>query len=80
MPTSLRTGPYRFFFYSGDHSEPIHIHVERDNDEAKFWLDPVRLAYNKGFLSSELRTIEKITEEYEEHLMNFWNEYFDYNN
>ncbi|HEO66160.1 MAG TPA: DUF4160 domain-containing protein, partial [Spirochaetes bacterium] len=31
MSTVLRDGPYRFFFYSGDHDEPQHIHVERDD-------------------------------------------------
>lgn len=43
MPTVLRVGPYRFFFYSGDGGEPPHIHVERDQYVAKVWLDPVRL-------------------------------------
>jgi hypothetical protein len=43
MPTVLRSGPYRFFFYTGDGGEPPHVHVERDDCEAKFWLDPVRL-------------------------------------
>jgi hypothetical protein len=49
MPTVLRNGPDRFFFYSGDRDEPPHIHVERDNDIAKFWLDPVRLQNSGGF-------------------------------
>ena len=44
MPTVLRVGPYRFFFYSGDGGEPPHIHVERDQYVAKVWLDPVRRA------------------------------------
>lgn len=44
MPTVLRSGPYRFFFYSSDHDEPPHVHIERDDRIAKFWLDPVRLA------------------------------------
>jgi hypothetical protein len=48
MPTVLRSGPYRFFFYAGDGAEPPHIHVERDDGEAKFWLDPVRLKRNNG--------------------------------
>ena len=43
MPTVLRVGPFRFFFYAGDGGEPPHVHVERDEGEAKFWLDPVRL-------------------------------------
>jgi hypothetical protein len=36
MPTVLRSGPYRFYFYAGDQDEPPHIHIERDECEAKF--------------------------------------------
>jgi hypothetical protein len=57
MPTVLRSGPYRFYFYAGDHDEPPHVHVERDDCEAKFWLDPVRLQRSFGFSASELRRI-----------------------
>jgi hypothetical protein len=38
MPTVMRTGPYRFHFYSREGSESPHIHVERDEMEVKFWL------------------------------------------
>ncbi|MBI4234590.1 MAG: DUF4160 domain-containing protein, partial [Chloroflexi bacterium] len=44
MPTIRRIGAYRLFFYAGDRDELEHIHVERDENVAKFWLDPVRLA------------------------------------
>jgi hypothetical protein len=44
MPTILRVGPYRFYFYSHDLvSEPPHVHVDRDDLSAKFWLEPVSL-------------------------------------
>ena len=33
----------RFIFYSADRDEPPHVHVEREESEAKFWIDPVRL-------------------------------------
>ncbi|HEU4371786.1 MAG TPA: DUF4160 domain-containing protein [Methylomirabilota bacterium] len=48
MPTLLRSGPYRVFFYSGDRDEPRHVYVERDANRAKFWLEPVRLAESDG--------------------------------
>jgi Domain of unknown function (DUF4160) len=48
MPTVLRNGPYRCYFYAGDREEPPHVHVERDATVAKFWLDPVRLARAVG--------------------------------
>jgi Domain of unknown function (DUF4160) len=60
MPTALRTGPYRFFFYAGDRDEPAHVHVERDNNRAKFWLDPVRLEKRTGFRRTELRRIQRL--------------------
>ncbi len=36
MPTVLRSGPYSFHFYSNDAAEPPHVHVERDENTAKF--------------------------------------------
>ncbi len=77
MPTSLRIGPYRFFFYAGDRNEPAHAHVQRDTAQAKFWLAPVRLAWNRGFSAAELRRIERLTEENEDRVLEIWNEYFD---
>ena len=37
MPTVLRHGPYRFYFYSNDSHEPVHVHVERDADVSSGW-------------------------------------------
>ena len=76
MPTVLRHGPYRFFFYAGDRNEPSHVHVERDASEAKFWLDPVRYDRSKGFAAKELRIIEAIVQENAATLLESWNEFF----
>lgn len=76
MPTALRFGPYRFFFYAGDGNEPIHMHVERDDAEAKFWLEPIRLERSQGFTRNELRQIERIIEDHLEVLLESWNEFF----
>ena len=45
-PSVLRSGPYRGYFYSHEPNELPHIHVDRDTLSAKFWLEPVALAYN----------------------------------
>ena len=63
MPTILRSGPSRLFFYSADYDEPPHVHVERDAKIAKFWLDPVRLQASGGFNRKEIRTIQRLVEE-----------------
>ncbi len=73
MPTSMRIGPYRFYFYSYDCGEPRHMHVDKDAMSAKFWLDPdVSLATNYGFSRKELREIERITRENLEELRYAW--------
>jgi len=77
MPTVLRVGPYRFFFYAGDGDEPAHVHVERDDSEAKLWLDPVRLERSVGFTGKELRRVEKIVNDHREQLMESWNDFFN---
>ena len=76
MPTVLRVGPYRFFFYSGDRDEPIHVHIERDDKIAKFWLDPIRLESSGGFNRVDLSRIIKIIEENLDKILEVWNEYF----
>jgi hypothetical protein len=76
MPTVLRLGPYRFFFYAGDREEPQHIHVERDEHTAKFWLEPVRLQKAHGFTGKELRKIQRLVESRQIYLLESWDEYF----
>jgi hypothetical protein len=76
MPTVLRSGPYRFFFYSGGGGEPVHVHVERDDAEAKFWLEPLRLDHSHGFAGYEIKAIQELIEENRENLMEKWNEFF----
>lgn len=77
MPTVLKVGPYRFFFYAGDYHEPPHIHVERENEMAKFWLSPIRLQNSGGFNRVEIIRIQKIIEANQELLVRSWNEYFN---
>ncbi|NJN99347.1 MAG: DUF4160 domain-containing protein [Anaerolineales bacterium] len=76
MPTALRTGPYRCYFYSYDCSEPRHMHVDREKMSAKFWLDPdVSLVENYGFNRKELRDIERMMRDKLEVLRNEWDRF-----
>lgn len=78
MPTVLREGPYRFFFYSGDVDEPPHIHVEHDDAEVKFWLNPIRLERNQGFSRKEIHRIRSIVKRNQQELLDRWNEFFSH--
>lgn len=76
MPTVLRSGPYRVYFTSHDIGEPPHVHVDRGEQSAKFWLGPAALARNLGFSAHELRAIEQILTEHEQELVEAYNEFF----
>ena len=69
MPTVLRVGPYRFFLFAGDRDQPPHIHVEREDKLAEFWLDPVRLQSSDWYTHHEIIRIQKIVGEYQTQLM-----------
>ncbi|MFQ5492093.1 MAG: DUF4160 domain-containing protein [Phycisphaerae bacterium] len=76
MPTIMRSGPYRIYFYSHEPNEPPHVHVDRDDLSTKFWLEPVALARNLGYSAKELRTIERIVTEHRDELLEAWHEHF----
>ena len=79
MPVVLRFRGFRFFFYSneGTPREPVHIHVDRAELEAKFWLIPeVRVAYNDGYDARTLRELLQIVEANKELFVRAWHEHF----
>ncbi len=76
MPTILRAGQFRFFFYSNEGSEPPHVHVHSGGRIAKFWLVAVELAKPGGFGSRDLRRIERLVSLYRETLLEAWHGYF----
>ena len=63
-------------FYSADGSEPPHVHVGRERNKAKFWLDPVRLQNSGGYSRNEINRIQRLIEENQEMLLEKWNDYF----
>ena len=76
MPTILRILGYRFFFFSNEGSEPLHVHVESGDSVAKFWLDPVRLTDSYGFRGYELSKVTLLVIEHRLMFLEKWNEFF----
>lgn len=79
MPAVFRLNGYRFFFYSdeGDPREPVHVHVTKDDADAKLWLYPeVRFAYNHGFDARTQRWLLAIVEGRREEIEHAWREHF----
>ena len=68
-------GPYRFYFYSFDCNEPIHVHVRRERATCKFWMDPVALAAVSGFPARELTRIRGVILEHRLLILEAWREH-----
>ena len=79
MPTIFRYDGFRFFFYSneGDPREPMHVHVQKAEAEAKFWLRPfVSVADSAAMDARMLRELANVVLENREMIERAWNEYF----
>ena len=64
------------YFYSHEPNEPPHVHVDRDDQSAKFWLTPVALARNLGFSPVELRKVHRLIAQHRDFLLEKWHERF----
>jgi len=72
MPVVLRFKGYKFWFYEADLGEPPHVHVGKEDREAKFWLEPVKLARSGRFKPVQLREVERIIGDNRNFLLSTW--------
>lgn len=75
MPKIFEFFGFSFMFFANDH-EPIHVHIVKDNNEAKYNVNPIELVYNKGFKAREIRLIETIIEDNVDVITERWTEFF----
>ncbi len=58
--------------------EPCHIHVRKNENLAKFWVDDdISLAASWNMTPKELNILEKKVEEKRDLIMEKWNDYFN---
>jgi hypothetical protein len=74
MPTIFRELGYRFSLYSYDLGEPMHVHVTKESCEAKIWMLPLSVAWNRRFRDHELREILTLVENHRTVIETAWNE------
>jgi hypothetical protein len=55
---------------------PNRCTSKRDNEIAKYWLEPVSLAKNRGYKEAELKKIVKLVERFQQPLVEAWHDYF----
>jgi hypothetical protein len=75
-PRLLALGPYRVFFFSNEGLEPPHVHVQREESLAKFWLQSIALASATGFSVRELRHLDQLAKKNQESWLEAWHEFF----
>ena len=77
MPTVLLLEGFRFYFFSGEGTEPAHIHVKKGNAKGKIWLVPyAEIDYMYGFTITEKRRISEIVNSNRIMFIEKWNEHF----
>ncbi|PYJ80164.1 MAG: DUF4160 domain-containing protein [Verrucomicrobia bacterium] len=74
MPTIFREKGYRFSSYSYDLGEPMHVHVTKAGAETKVWMNPIALAWAKGFREHEIREILDLVAANRAVIESAWNE------
>ena len=80
MPTVLYFYGWRFFFYSNEGSEPIHIHAEKGDMECKFWINEndftitLETAFNMA--SDKTNEVSDIIYKNLQLIINSWHNYF----
>lgn len=76
MPTVMRIGAFRFYFFSHEPNQPPHVHVDRDEATMKVWLNSLEIAKSRGFRAHELSGIVATVADNQAKLLEAWHDYF----
>ena len=77
MPTLLRIGAFRFYFYSHEPNEPPHVHVHRGDATIKIWLGSLEVAKSRGFRAYEIGAIVAMVTDHRQEFTEAWHGHFD---
>lgn len=79
MPTILMMRGWRFFFYSNESNEPIHVHCQKGEAEAKYWLDvegfQAMEAHAHNMTPADKRTVRRIIFEHFDYIVSEWDKF-----
>jgi hypothetical protein len=79
MPTILTLFGWRFFFYANERSEPVHVHCQKGDAEAKYWLDldcfDIFEAHSYNMSPADKRTVRRIIFDHFDYIVEQWNEF-----
>jgi hypothetical protein len=79
MPTILVIAGWRFFFYSDERNEPIHIHCRKGDAEAKYWLDVesfgIAEAHAYNMSPADRRSVRRLIFEHFDYIVSQWEKF-----
>ena len=80
MPTVLFIYGWRFFFYSNEGVEPIHVHAEKGDMECKFWIlvedIEIQEAFSFNLTPAAKKEVKKLIYQHFDLIVESWNSYF----
>jgi hypothetical protein len=80
MPTILYVQGWRFYFYSNEGNEPMHVHAVKGDAECKYWLRPdafdIVEDFEYNFTSRLRREVRQIVFEHFDQIVAAWWEHF----
>jgi hypothetical protein len=75
-PTVFREKGYRFYFLSNEERR-VHIHIECQNGEAKFWIEPVvALAHAQGLNKRVVYELFELVTRHKNEIIKKWLQHF----
>jgi hypothetical protein len=81
MPTVLYFYGWRFFFYSNEGNEPIHIHAEKADMECKYWINKdgflIEEAYAYNMSSADKKEVVEIIYNNYSIIIEAWHKHFN---
>jgi len=74
--TVLEERGFRFFFFKREQTR-MHIHIDCDHGEAKYWLEPtITLANNHNLSDDDLRVTNELIRANHQQIRDTWREKF----
>lgn len=84
MPSLFTVAGYRFYFWSNEEGEPVHVHLSKGSpspNATKLWLTKAGgcvVAHNHGKIpEKDLRQLVRIAAAQHGYICDSWKEYFD---
>ena len=79
MPTILMLQGWRIYFYSNEGDEPIHVHCQKGDAEAKYWINSDDFeaieVYSYNMSPNDKRAIRRIIFTHFDYIIDEWNKF-----